>query len=165
MRTLTHPVVDYGRVRCNACGDFYDIDEGHTCPSAAAAALLPAAVVDASAVPDPATLPDPDADEPDRTYPAGLTWVEPLMPRPIVLGPSADHPDLRPALALDAGRFWSEARHGLEIGRKQIDVEEGAVWYALAPNMRTAPERLAYLVDAIEARTAAINDYAKELSA
>jgi len=141
--------VRYGRARCERCDTWYDIDEGHMCPTGGAAAPhLPAAVVDVAVVPDA-----------DRTHPAGLTWVAPLEARPIALGPSADRPELRPALALDAHRFWSGARHGLEIGRRQIDVEEAAVWYALAPNMRTAPERLAYLVDAVAARAAAIDGY------
>lgn len=156
MRTLTHPVIDYGRVRCNACGDFYDIDEGHTCPTASI--QLADAVVEATTVPDPATLPDPDADEPDRTYPAGLTWVEPLVPRPIVLGPSADHPELRPALDIQAGRFWANARHGLVIGRAEIDMDQA---------VNAAPSR-AYRVHvavASDAWNRATTNYSKELSA
>lgn len=147
----------YGKVRCQICKDFYDIDEGHVCPlGGAAAPTLPAAVVvDVAAVPDV-----------DRSHPAGLTWFAPLESRPIVLGPSADHPELLPALALDGHRFWSGARHGLVVGRTQIDVEEATVWYAIAPNMRAAPERLAYLVDAVAARTAAVDDYySSELAA
>lgn len=140
----------YGKVRCQICKEFYDIDEGHICPlGGAAAPTLPAAVVvDLAAIPDV-----------DRPHPAGLTWVAPLESRPIVLGPSADHPELRPALAIDGHRFWSGARHGLAVGRADIDFEEAAVWYAIAPNMRTAPERRAYLVDAAAARTAAIDAY------
>src|SRR5690606_42032137 len=63
---------------------------------------------------DPATLPDLD-----RTHPAALTWLAPLEPRPIALGPSADPPVLRHALDIGADRFWSSARHGLVVGRKQ----------------------------------------------
>jgi hypothetical protein len=152
------PVIGYGRVRCNACGDFYDIDEGHTCPSAAAAALLPVAVVDAATVPDPATLPDPDADEPDRTHPAGLTWVEPLVPRPIALGPSAEHPELRPVLDIQAARFWTNARHGLAIGRAEIAMDQA---------LTAAPSR-AYRVRVAETSDCwnrATTNYAKELAA
>lgn len=142
----------YGKVRCQICKEFYDIDEGHICPlgGAAAPTLLPV-VVDVAAVPDV-----------DRAHPAGLTWVAPLESRPIVLGPSADHPELRPALAIDGHRFWSGARHGLAVGRADIDLEEATVWYAIAPNMRAAPERLAYLVEAAAARTIAIDAYVDE---
>ncbi|MEU4386795.1 hypothetical protein [Promicromonospora sp. NPDC023805] len=145
----TIPTTRYGKVRCQICKEFYDIDEGHVCPlGGAAAPTLPVDVVDVAAVPDE-----------DRPHPVGLTWVAPLEARPIVLGPSADHPELRPALALDAHRFWSHARHGLAVGRAEIDLEEAAVWYAIAPNMRTAPERLAYLVETAAVRTAAIDAY------
>jgi len=95
--------VRYGRVRCQKCHEFYDIDEGHLCPNAGAAAAQLAAAVDAAA-----TLPDLD-----RPHPPGLTWFTPLEARPIALGPAAAHPEVRPALALDADRFWSGARHGL----------------------------------------------------
>lgn len=146
--------IRYGRARCPKCDTWYDIDEGHLCPSAQlAAALLPAAVI------EPTTVPALG-----RPHPAGLTWWAPLMPRPIPLGPSQDHPEVRPALALDADQFFHGARHGLAVGRALIDLEEGAIWFAIAPDMRRAPERLAYLVHATKAWTTAITHYAKELT-
>jgi hypothetical protein len=77
------------------------MDEGHLCPAAAAAAVLPAVVA------GPATVPAPD-----RAHPPGLTWFAPLEARPIVLGPAADRPELRPALALDVARFRAGSRRG-----------------------------------------------------
>lgn len=121
--------------------------------------LLPDPSRLAPLVVDPAEIPDEN-----RPHPPGLTWVAPLEARPIQLGPSADHPELRPALAIDAGRFWAVSRHGLEVGRAQIDLEEGAVWFAIAPNMRTAPERVAYLVDAAEAWGRATANAAHEMA-
>lgn len=141
--------IRYGRVRCPKCGDFYDIDETHVC--AASSIQLVELAADAAAVPDP-----------DRAHPAGLTWVEPLVPRPIALGPSADHPEVRPVLALDAGRFWSHARHGLEIGRARVKLDDAAVRYALAADLRRAPAEVAALAQAATAWDHAINDYAKE---
>lgn len=143
----------YGRVRCNACGDFYDIDEGHVCASASAGAHLPLAVVDAAALPDP-----------DRAHPAGLSWIEPLTPRPIVLGPSADHPDLRPALAIDAGRFWSEAKHGRAIGHAEIQMDTAVLHQGMASNPRQGFLRAA-VAEAAAVWTRATENYAREMSA
>lgn len=146
--------IRYGRARCPKCSAWYDIDEGHLCPSAQlAAAVLPPAVVDAAELPDAA-----------RPHPAGLTWCVPLTPRPIPPAAGQDRPELRPALALDAVRFFHGARHGLAIGRALIDLEEGSIWYAIAPDMRRAPERLTYLVQATKAWTEAITAYAKEIA-
>ncbi|MFD2792552.1 hypothetical protein ACFS27_03225 [Promicromonospora vindobonensis] len=105
------------------------------------------------------TIPDPD-----RTHPAGLTWYAPLESRPIVLGPSEDHPDLRPALALDAGRFWSGARHGLAVGRARVQLDDAAVRYALSADLRRAPAEVAALAQAATAWDHAIHAYAKDLS-
>ena len=93
----------YGRARCTKCDTWYDIDEGHLCPSAGAAAAQLAAAVDVAAA-----LPDLD-----RPHPPALTWFAPPEARPIALGPSTAHPEVRPALALDADRFWSGALEGL----------------------------------------------------
>lgn len=94
----------------------------------------------------------------------GLTWRAPLESRPIVLGPGADHPDLRPALAIDAAAWVAGRRHGLEVGRARIDLDEGALWYAHAPDMATAHERLAFLVEAAARWDHAIAEYVTELS-
>lgn len=94
----------------------------------------------------------------------GLTWVVPLEPRPIALGPSNDHPDLRPALAIDLGSWVVARRHGLDVGRARSDLDEGALWYALAPDMAAAHERLAFLVEAAARWDHAIAAYTTELS-
>jgi hypothetical protein len=108
-------------------------------------------------VADPAAIPDPD-----RAHPAGLTWVEPLTPRPIILGPSANHPDVRPALALDAGRFWTAARHGLAVGYARREMDTAAVRYALSASLDRAPHLAIAMVEAAgvwdEATTAAAHD-------
>jgi hypothetical protein len=136
----------YGRARCTTCDTWYDIDEGHVCPTGGAAAPhLPSAVVDVAAVPDE-----------DRPHPATLTWVAPLESRPIALGPSADHPELRPVLALDAHRFWSGARHGLDVGRARERFDAAAVRYALAADLRRAPAEVVELAQAASAWDRAI---------
>jgi hypothetical protein len=93
--------IRYGHACCPRCHARFDMDDGHMCPTAAAAAMLPAVVT------DPTTVPSPD-----RTHPPGLTWLAPLEARPIVLGPTADRPELHPALALDIERFRADARRG-----------------------------------------------------
>lgn len=106
---------------------------------------------------DPATLPDPY-----RTHPAALTWLAPLEPRPIALGPSADHPVLRHALDIGADRFWSSARHGLVVGRKQAAFDTAAFQYALAASPARSPHLRAALVDAGVELDAAVNDYMEQ---
>jgi len=106
---------------------------------------------------DPTAIPDPD-----RPHPAGLTWVEPLTPRPIALGPSADHPDVRPALALDAGRFWTMSRHGLEIGRREIAMDQAVARQALAANPRQGHLRIA-VAEAADAWSQATTHAAADL--
>jgi len=116
------------------------------------AAYIPSAEV------DPATLPDLD-----RAHPAGLTWVEPLVPRPIALGPSNNHPDLRPALAIDVAAFWSHARHGLAVGRAEIEMDQAVMRQALAANPRQGHLRAA-VAETSAQWDRAINEYVKEIS-
>jgi hypothetical protein len=111
-----------------------------------------------SPVADPSALPDPD-----RAHPAGLTWITPLTPRPIPLGPSEDHPEVRPALALDAGRFWSEARHGLAVGRAEIAMDTAVLHQGMAANPRQGFLRAA-VAEAAARWTRATENYAEELS-
>jgi len=112
---MTHDV----RTMCHTCGAWYWVSDGHSCPSRTAAYIPPAAV-------SPSDLPDGD-----RPLIPGLTWVVPLESRPIALGPSTDRPEIRPALALDADRYWSHARHGLAVGRARRDLDTAARDYAL----------------------------------
>ncbi|GAA4707275.1 hypothetical protein APR04_003777 [Promicromonospora umidemergens] len=141
--------------QCTACDTWYDIDVGHLCPTGGAAApTLPSAVVDVAEVPDV-----------DRPHPASLTWVAPLEARPIVLGPSADHPDLRPVLALDGHRFWSGARHGLAVGRARARFDEAAKKYAFAPDLHRAPAEAVELAQAAAAWDAKVADYSRDLAA
>jgi hypothetical protein len=139
--------VRYGRARCPRCDTWYDIDEGHTC-----AAAVPAAAFLRGPIADAATVPDPD-----RPHPAGLTWVSPLTPRPIPLGPSEDHPELRPALAIAADRFWTHAGHGLAVGRSEVAFDAAV---AAAPS-RAYRLRVAETADAWDRAT---TNYAKELA-
>lgn len=141
--------IRYGKVRCQKCGTWYGLDESHVC--AASSIQLVELAADAAEVPDP-----------DRAHPAGLTWVEPLVPRPIALGPSTDHPEVRPVLALDAHRFWSGARHGLAVGRARVELDDAAVRYALSADLCRAPAEVAALAQAATAWDAAIHAYAKE---
>jgi hypothetical protein len=107
---------------------------------------------------DPTAIPDPD-----RAHPAGLTWVEPLTPRPIALGPSADHPDVRPVLALDAGRFWTAARHGLAVGRARREMDTAAVRYALSASLSRAPHLAVAMAEAAGVWTDATTHAATDL--
>jgi len=140
--------LDYGRVRCPRCGTWYGLDESHVCASSSIQ-------IDSNAF-DPAALPDPD-----RPHPAGLTWVEPLVPRPIVI---TDSPDTRPALDIQADRFWSGARHGLAVGRARIRLDDAALRYALSADLGRAPAEVSALAQAATAWDTAITDYAKELA-
>ena len=141
--------IRYGKVRCPKCSAWYGLDESHVCAAASIQLAALAAVV--TEIPDW-----------DRAHPAGLTWIEPLMPRPIALGPSANHPEVRPVLALDADRFWSGARHGLDIGRARVELDDAAVRYALSADLRRAPAEVAALAQAATAWDHAIHAYAKE---
>lgn len=118
----------------------------------------PAALLLAESSPTGAELPDPD-----RQAPRGLCWLAPLESRPIILG-ADDHPEVRPVLDIDADQFWTGTRHGLKVGRARIDLDEGACWYAFAPEMTTAHERIAFLVDATKAWHDAIGEYAREMA-
>jgi hypothetical protein len=108
---------------------------------------------------DPATIPDQD-----RAHPAGLTWLAPLEARPIVLGPSNDRPDLRPALAIGADRFWTHAHHGLAVGRARRDMDTAAVRYAFAASLDRSPHLAVAMVEAAGVWDRATTDYAKELA-
>lgn len=88
-----------GPAHCPRCHTRYDMDAGHVCPGAHL--VLPDVVVGPAVVPAP-----------DRAHPPGLTWLAPLEARPIVIGPSAARPELRPALALDVARFRAELHRG-----------------------------------------------------
>src|SRR5690606_4890661 len=77
---------------------------------------------------------------------------------PIALGPSADHPVLRHALDIGADRFWSSARHGLVVGRKQAAFDTAAFQYALAASPARSPHLRAAPVDAGVELDAAVND-------
>lgn len=110
-------------------------------------------------IPDPADLPDLD-----RQTPPGMTWRAPLMPRPIPLGPSEDRPEVRPALALDADRFWSGARHGLAVGRARIALDAAAIQYALSAQLDRARAEVSALVDAAAAWDRTLSNYSKELT-
>jgi len=144
---------DYGKVRCPRCGEWYGLDETHVCASAAPLTL--------GATADPATVPDLD-----RPLVPGLTWVVPLESRPIALGPSTDRPEIRPALALDADRYWSHARHGLTVGRARRDLDTAARDYALqpAPTTGAIPVLVAELSQAAAAWDKAITNAAKDMS-
>jgi hypothetical protein len=104
---------------------------------------------------DPTTIPDPD-----RAHPAGLTWVEPLTPRPIVI---TDAPEIRPALALDAGRFWTAARHGLAVGRARREMDMAAVRYALSASLSRAPHLAVAMAEAAGIWTDATSSAAHDL--
>lgn len=119
---------------------------------------VPAALLLAESSMTGAEIPDPD-----RAHPAGLTWVEPLTPRPIALGPSTDHPEVRPALALDAGRFWSEARHGLAVGRAEIEMDTAVLHQGMAANPRQGYLRAA-VAEAAAVWVLATEMYAKEIA-
>jgi hypothetical protein len=108
--------------------------------------------------PNGAELPDPG-----RTPAPGLTWVAPLEARPIALGPSNDHPEVRPALAIDAVAFWTGSRHGLAVGRAELEQDRAAMRFALAPDLRRAQAERADLTRASVARDTAISDYVKDL--
>lgn len=139
-----------GRVRCPRCGTWYGLDETHVCATAS--------IQIATAAADPTALPDPD-----RAHPAGLTWLAPLEPRPIALGPSADHPDIRPALALDAGRYWTAARHGLAVGRARREMDTAAVRYALSASLDRSPHLAVAMAEAAGAWDAATTNAAHDL--
>lgn len=109
-------------------------------------------------VADPATIPDPD-----RAHPASLTWVEPLVPRPILVGPSADHPELRHVLALDAGRFWSASRHGTRVARRRQAMDDAAFDYALSADPSRSPHLALAMAEAAGAWTDATDAYASDL--
>lgn len=108
---------------------------------------------------DPATLPDPD-----RPHPPGLTWYVPLLPRPILLGPSEDHPEIQPALALDADRFWSSVHHGFRVGRARAAFDLAAVQYALSASLDRARTEVTDLADAAQAWATAVHDYTLEIT-
>jgi hypothetical protein len=110
-------------------------------------------------VADPATIPDPD-----RAHPIGLTWVSPLTPRPIILGPSADHPDLRPALDIQADRFWAMARHGTRIAQRRQAMDDAALDFALSADPSRSPHLALAMAEAAGAWTDATDTYALELT-
>lgn len=129
------------RTRCSSCGTWYWAGDAHAC-----SAVYP------TAIPDP-----------DRAHPAGLTWLIPLEPRPIALGPSADHPEVRPALALDAGRFWTAARHGLAVGRARREMDTAAVRYALSASLDRSPHLAVAMAEAAGVWDAATTSAARDL--
>ena len=140
---------------CRNCGNWYWTGDEHSCPTRdqVTAAYIPPPVA------DPATIPDPD-----RTHPAGLTWYALLEPQPIQLGPGTHRPALHPVLYLDAGRYWSGARHGLAVGRALIDMETAAVRYALSASFDRVP-RLAIVLAAAASRWVhASTAYAEEFA-
>lgn len=141
----------YGKVRCPKCDTWYGLDETHVCATASIQLDLAAA--------DPTTIPDPD-----RAHPAGLTWVSPLIPRPIVLGPSADHPDLRPALDLAADRFWANARHGARIAERKAAMDGAALDYALSADPSRSPHLAIAMAEAAGMWVQATDDYANDLT-
>lgn len=138
----------YGRVRCPKCGTWYGLDETHVCATASIQIDTVAA--------DPTTLPDPD-----RAHPAGLTWVEPLTPRSIVI---TDAPDIRPALALDAHRFWTGAHHGLAVGRARRAMDQAAIRYSLSAQLDRAPHLAVAMAEAAGVWSTATSSAAHELS-
>ncbi|MFD2794583.1 hypothetical protein ACFS27_13585 [Promicromonospora vindobonensis] len=143
------------RRQCRSCGNWYWTGDEHTCPPAGqiAAVYIPPAVA------DPATIPDPD-----RTHPVGLTWYVPLEAQQIQLGSSTHRPALHPALHLDAGRYWSGARHGLAVGQALIDMETAAVRYALSASFDRAPRLAVALVEAANRWDRANTAYAEEFA-
>ena len=92
-----------------------------------------------------------------------MTWLAPLESRPIALGPSNDHPDLRPALAIDAAAFWAGARHGLAVGRAEIEMDRAVLHQGMAANPRQGYLRAA-VAEAAAVWTRATENYAEELS-
>lgn len=142
--------LDYGRVRCPKCGTWYGLDETHVCATASIQ-IDPAAA-------NPTTVPDLD-----RPHPAGLTWVSPLTPRPIVLGPSADHAELHPALDLAADRFWSSARHGLAVGHARLEMDAAAMAYALSASPQASPHLAVAMAEAADVWTHATTSAARDL--
>jgi hypothetical protein len=142
--------LDYGRVRCPRCHVWYGLDETHVCASSS--------IQLATAAADPATIPDPD-----RAHPIGLTWVSPLTPRPIILGPSANHPDLRPALDLAADRFWTAAKHGTRIARRRQAMDDAALDFALSADPSRSPHLALAMAEAAGAWTDATDAYASDL--
>lgn len=119
---------------------------------------MSAAYIPGSAA-DPAAIPDPD-----RPHPPGLTWYVPLLPRPILIGPSEDHPDVHPALALNADQFWSSVHHGLRVGRARVALDLAAVQYALSASLDRARTEVADLADAAEAWATAVQEYTLEIT-
>lgn len=93
-----------------------------------------------------------------------LTFYVPLESRPIQLGPAADHPGLRPVLALPVAAWVTARRHGLEIGRRRMELDKAAVRYALSPSLSRARAEVVDLGDAAEAWVAANTRYARELT-
>lgn len=117
----------------------------------------PDALVVAETSPTGAEIPDPD-----RTVPPGLRWTTPLESRPIILG--RDHPEIRPVLDLQAGRFWTASRHGLAIGRAERTLHNAAMDFAFAPDLRAAQVQQAALAHAGSDLDAAMDSYIKEIS-
>lgn len=117
----------------------------------------PDALVVAEASPTGAEIPDPD-----RTVPPGLRWAAPLESRPIILG--HDCAEVRPVLDLQAGRFWTGARHGLAIGRAEQTLHDAAMTFAFAPDLRAAQVQQAALAHAGSEYDAAITHYIEEIS-
>jgi hypothetical protein len=105
-------------------------------------------------LPAPQALPDWD-----RPHPPGLTWAVPLDPRPIVV---EDHPTIRPVLAIDAGQFWTGARHGRTVGRTRAALDAAAVAYALAPTLADAPDLAAALAETAAEWTKALDGAAAD---
>jgi len=116
--------------------------------------LGPPSVLELLVPPRPEDLPDLD-----RPHPPGLTWAAPLDPRPIVV---EDHPTIRPVLAIDAGQFWTGARHGLTVGRTRAALDAAAVAYALAPTLAGAPDLAAALAETAAQWTLAIDGAAAD---
>lgn len=93
-----------------------------------------------------------------------LTFFVPLEARPILLGPAADQPELRPVLAIGHAAWVAARRHGLEIGRARLELDKAAVRYALSPSLSRARAEVVELGDMAEAWVAANTRYARELT-
>lgn len=105
----------------------------------------------------PTDLPDLDCETPP-----GLCWTVDLESRPIILG--HDHPEIRPVLDIQAGRFWTGSRHGLAIGRAEQTLHDAAMTFAFAPDLRAAQVQQAALAHAGSEYDSAVSDYIREVA-
>ena len=106
---------------------------------------------------DPADLPDLD-----RPLVPGLTWYAPLEERPIVL---IDHAEVRPVLALNAGRFWDGARHGLAVGRAKARMDAAVLAYGLASSLAASPHLAIRVAETAGEWTGALDTATREFAA